>query len=141
MDFNEMKNLCLQVMYQQKISQHAKIGDAACTIVSQTGNCYTGISEIASANAGFCSEQAAVADMVKNHETTILKLLVIDKFGNVFPPCGKCLELITALNEKNRQCVVFIDETRTISIDELYPFDWKRIKDSFKKSQNCNSNS
>ena len=135
MKFNEMKALCLQVVYQERISQHAKIGDTSCVIVSDSGKCYTGISFVASANVGFCAEQAAIADMIKNHETKINQLLTVDKFGNIFPPCGKCLELITALNEQNRQCMVYLDDQRSVSVAELYPFDWKKIKDDFKKAQ------
>ncbi len=133
MDFNEMKQICIDLLYQEKISQHAKIGDAVCVIVSDSNKCYTGLSLVASANVGFCAEQAAISEMIKSHETIIKQMLVLDKFGNIFPPCGKCLELITALNKANRNCIVCLSADSSVAIEKLYPVDWKIIKDNFKR--------
>ena len=130
MEYEIFYNHCMSLMNPMKINRSAKSSDAVCVIQAKNGKLYSGISLIVSANVGFCAEQAAIAEMIKDGETVIKRALVIDKFNHVFPPCGKCRELISALNSENKYAEFYVSPTSLVTLRELLPYDWKDIKDN-----------
>ena len=130
MEYEVFLKYCTELMKPVKINRRVKASDAVCVIESKNGKIYSGISLIVSANVGFCAEQAAVAEMVKDGETVIKRALVIDKFNHVFPPCGKCRELISALSTENKYAEFYVSSTSLVTLKELLPYDWKDIKDN-----------
>ena len=130
MEYIEFYKFCKKLMNPVKFNRRVKASDAVCVIQANNGKIYTGVSLIVSANVGFCAEQAAVAEMIKDGETIIKKALIIDKFGHIFPPCGKCRELLSSLNIENKNAEFFVAPDKLVTLNELLPYDWKDIKDS-----------
>ena len=69
-----------------KKNRRVKSSDAVCVIAVKNGKIYSRISLIVSANVGFCTEQAAIAEMIKDGETVIKRALLVDKFNHILPP-------------------------------------------------------
>ena len=113
-----------------KINRRVKSSDAVCVIEAKNGKIYSGISLIVSANVGFCAEQAAIAEMIKDGETVIKRALVVDKFNHIFPPCGKCRELMSAISIENKDAEFYVSPTSMATLRELLLYDWKDIKDN-----------
>jgi cytidine deaminase len=120
----------MALMNPIKINRRVKSSDAVCVIEAKNGKRYSGISLIVSANVGFCAEQAAIAEMIKDGETVIKRALVVDKFNHVFPPCGKCRELMSAISIENKDAEFYVSPTSMVTLRELLPYDWKDIKDN-----------
>ena len=129
MTYEEMFKLAKEKINPVKLNKHCKISDTFCVLETVNGNQYTGVSLVATCGLGHCSEQAAITQMLNHDETEIRQILTLDKFGNLLPPCGRCLELITQINPKNVSAAVFVAENRAMTIKELYPLDWKKVKE------------
>jgi cytidine deaminase len=41
------------------------------------------------------------------------------------PPCGRCREFISQINDKNANTEVMVEEGVILTIRELMPYDWK----------------
>jgi cytidine deaminase len=130
MTYAEMYEIAKSKLNPQKLNKHAKMGDAVCVIETKNGEIYCGVSLIVSGNVGFCAEQGAIAEMIKDGETVIKRALIIDKFHHIFPPCGKCRELISAINRENKNAEFYVSSSQTVMLYELLPYDWKDIKDN-----------
>jgi cytidine deaminase len=130
MTYAEMYEIAKSKLNPQKLNKHAKMGDAVCVIESKNEAIYCGVSLIVSGNVGFCAEQGAIAEMIKDGETVIKRALIIDKFHHILPPCGKCRELISAINRENKNAEFYVSSSQTVVLYELLPYDWKDIKDN-----------
>jgi predicted RNase H-like nuclease/cytidine deaminase len=103
-------------------SPDCSAGSVASVIISDSGKTYSGICLDFACGIGFCAEHAAVAEMLKAHESKISLVVAVDEAGHVLPPCGRCREMMWQLNPANRDALVVIavDEAKTLS--ELLPF-------------------
>ena len=128
--YDEMLKMALSNLNPRKFNRHSKSGDAICVLRSKNGNYYIGQSLVATCGLGYCAEQAAISQMINDGETRIEYLLVVDKFENKLTPCGRCCELMTQINEGNRECVVFVENAEEILLRDIYRIDWKKIKAS-----------
>ena len=99
---------------------YAQVGVA---LLTEQGNIYTGISIIAHCGIGFCAEHSAIAEMLKNNEDRILKIVATDKDG-ACPPCGRCRELIKQVNIENMKTQIMISEDEVYTLEELLPHAW-----------------
>ena len=133
MDFNMMYDIAKNNIKPQKLNKHAKIGDAVCVMISDTNQIYLGVSLVATCGLGYCAEQSAISQMLNNGETRIKTILVVDKFDNILPPCGRCVELITQININNKDADIFLSKDNCIKLSTLMPYDWKDIKDASVK--------
>ena len=74
-----------------------------------------------SAPSSFCAEYAAVGTMVSEGATEILTIVAVNGKKNiVFPPCGKCRQL---LREFGNPYVILKLQSRYVKVKlaELYP--------------------
>ncbi len=108
-----------------RISDFVESGEVGCALLTDQQNLYTGISIDTSCSLGFCAEHAAIAEMLKHGESVIEKLVAIDEYGNVCPPCGRCRELISQLSWRNRHTKIMVDNDTVMSLASLTPYDWK----------------
>ena len=105
-------------------SKNVRIGSVGCALVTDKGNVYLGVNIHATCDIGFCSEHSAIASMVLNKEYVIKKIVAVH--GNtIFPPCGRCRELMYQLHAKNQNTEVILSEKRTMKIRELLPDPWE----------------
>lgn len=130
MDFKDMYDIAKMNIKPQKLNKHTKIGDAICVMVSDSDQIYVGTSLVATCGLGYCAEQACVSQMLNKGETKVKSILVVDKFDNILPPCGRCVELITQININNKDANVYIANGNIIKLAALLPYDWKDVKDN-----------
>jgi cytidine deaminase len=103
-------------------SEDCSAGSVAAAIISASGNTYTGISIDFACGIGFCAEHAAVAEMLKAHESEIYVVVAVDSNGQVLPPCGRCREMMWQLDEANREAFVILGPDHALTLKELLPY-------------------
>jgi cytidine deaminase len=106
------------------------MGYVGAALVTEQGNVFTGINISLYCGIGFCAEHSAVAEMVKNGETAIRKIVAATAEGSVLPPCGRCREMIYQIDESNLDTAVIIGNGEKRRLRELLPHNWQ---DDFDK--------
>ena len=128
-----MCNIARQKLKPKRLNKHVKICDAVAVIESVSGNIYVGVSLVATCGVGYCAEQAALTQMLNNGETLASKILVIEKCGVNLTPCGRCVELLTQVDIRNRDAQVYTEDGQILLIKDLFPYDWKITKAQYVK--------
>jgi cytidine deaminase len=103
-------------------SKTCSAGTVGAVIVSRSGKKYTGICLDFSSSLGFCAEHAAIAEMLKAHESEIALVVAVRQDGSVLPPCGRCREMMWQLNDGNVDALVILGPNRAVTLRELLPF-------------------
>jgi cytidine deaminase len=108
-----------------------RFGFVASTLVTDSGNLYSGVSIDTGSGTGFCAEHAAVAAMITAGEYRIAKIVAVwrDKHGGlqVLAPCGRCREFMLQVDAANLQARVVLGLDRSASLADLLPErEWPR---------------
>ena len=122
-DFNVLYNKAKELKGKKELNKSISYAHVGCALLTDKGNIYTGVCIVADCGIGFCAEHAAIADMIKNNESRILKIVATDQNGPV-PPCGRCRELIKQINIDNLNTQIMISNTEIYSLKELLPHTW-----------------
>jgi cytidine deaminase len=101
------------------------MGYVGAALVTEKGNVFTGINLSLLCGMGFCAEHSAVAEMVKNGETKILKIVAVTAEGSVIPPCGRCREMLYQINDSNLDTQIIISDSDKRLLRELLPHNWQ----------------
>ena len=119
--FNEAK----AKLNPRTISPFIEAGGVAAAIMTDKGNIYTGVCIDTACSLGMCAERNAVANMITNGESKIVKLVCVMGNGSVGSPCGTCREYLMQLDKDSPKIEILTDyETQsTITLGELVP-DW-----------------
>lgn len=125
MTFDKLIKIGINKISSQRVNNYLKYGDCICVIESAKGNIFIGINAKFS-NFGYCAEQSAILNMISNNEFEIKKIVTISKVGDVVPPCGRCLEMISQTKNAN-QIDIAISKYASKKLNDIYPFDWKLI--------------
>ncbi len=105
-------------------SEGAYAGSVAAALLTEDGNIYTGISIDVHCSIGFCSEHAAIAEMLKHRETRIKKIVAVFE-DKIVPPCGRCREFMYQVNSDNLKTEVYVSEDEYHLLDGLLPVRWE----------------
>lgn len=116
------------VLKPRCLSSTAEAGSVAAALLTKSGNIYTGVCIETACSMGFCAEHAAAAAMITAGESEIVKMVAINKRGNILPPCGRCREFISQLNDENIHADVLVNRKRSLKLSELLPYDWRQSK-------------
>ena len=122
MSFNDLYTRALALATPYKPSRKITSGDVGAALITQSGQVYTGVSVASPCGLGVCAEHSAISAMLANRESIIHSIVAVDSDGEVFPPCGRCRQLMLFLHSDNKQSAVYIDRNKAISLDELMPF-------------------
>lgn len=116
-----------KVLNPRKISVSVDAGGVASSILTKSGNIYTGVCIDTVCSLGMCAERNAIGTMITMGEDEITHLLCIGSNNNIMMPCGACRELLLQINENNKQTKIIINlETfETVNLIELMPKWWK----------------
>ncbi len=108
------------------ISPFIEAGGVAAAILTDRGNVYTGVCIDTASTLGMCAERNAIANMITNGESRIVKLVCYAEGGRVGAPCGACREYLMQLDERSGDIEILCDlETlRTVRLRELIPMWW-----------------
>ncbi len=116
-----------KVLNPRRISEIMEAGGVAAAIETGSGKIYTGVCVDGSCALGICAERNAVFNMITNGESTIKKVIAINRNGKALPPCGACRELMTQFMPKDYQKIeVMLDyeNNRVATLGELAPEWW-----------------
>jgi len=101
------------------------MGYVGAALVTDGGNVYTGINLALLCGIGFCAEHSAVAEMVRNGETRIAKIVATTAQGKIIPPCGRCRELLYQIDASNLDTAVLLADGLHRPLRELLPENWQ----------------
>ena len=120
-DFAEL--IAEAAMYARPIrtSDDCQAGEVAALIISGSRRKYTGVCVEFQCSLGFCAEHAAVAEMLKAHESRIAYVAAVLWSGEVIPPCGRCREMMWQLDPQNRDATVILGKDQAIPLHQLLP--------------------
>jgi len=121
-DYTRIITQAHQLARPIKPSDLCSAGSVASVIISCSGKSYTGICLDFASSLGFCAEHAAIAEMLKAHESEISLVVAVDEHGAVLPPCGRCREMMWQLNSANKDTLVVLAHDRALPLRDLLPF-------------------
>ncbi|MCI9350436.1 MAG: cytidine deaminase [Turicibacter sp.] len=126
--FDELIRKATEVLNPRHLSAAAEAGSVAAAILTESGHIYTGVCIETKCSMGFCAEHAAAAAMITAGESHIVKMVAINKRGNILPPCGRCREFISQLDDQNIHAKILINRTKAVPLKDLLPYDWRLAK-------------
>lgn len=120
-EFEKLIKEAKKIAIKRNLSDYASCGHVGCALLTTKGNIYTGISVDSNCNLGKCAEYAAIAEMLKNKESEIAKIVAYSAKGIIYAPCGSCREMIRMVNENNLQTEVMVAQDRVVKLKDLLP--------------------
>ena len=129
-DFELLYKKASEIAKKERLNEFVKYGHVGAALLTDKGNIYTGVAITCACNIGFCAEHSAIAEMLKNRESRIVKIVAVNS-NSAIPPCGRCREFIRMVNEENMDSDVMIENNQVIKLKDLLPHAWNL--DSFGK--------
>lgn len=126
MTFEELYQSAKAVLNPRKLSAYADAGGVGAALLTASGRVYTGVCIDTACSMGFCAEHAAAAAMITAGESRVTKMIAVGWDGQIMPPCGRCREFISQLDDDNLATEVMVGEGLVLTIGELLPYDWRR---------------
>lgn len=104
-------------------------GDVAATLVTTSGQRFSGVCIDTASGTGFCAEHAAIAAMVTAGHYRITAIVAVWRNEEdrlyVLPPCGRCREFMRQIDPANLDTVVVLSGQRVAVLRDLLPLhDW-----------------
>lgn len=136
MDWNDLYNIAKEKLNPRTISPFIEAGSVASAILTSNGNVYTGVCIDTACTLGMCAERNAIANMITNGESKIVKLVCVMEDGGVGFPCGACREYLMQLDKSSPFIEILVnkDTERVVQLRELIPDWWG--KDKFNENSN-----
>lgn len=115
-----------KVQHERKISPLIEAGNVSAAVLSAKGNIYTGVCIDTACSLGMCAERNAIANMITNGESQIIKIVAVMPDGNAGMPCGACREFMMQLDKTAGETKILCDyETKkVIRLKSLTPEWW-----------------
>jgi cytidine deaminase len=113
----------------RQVSPLIQAGEVSAAILTKAGNIYTGVCIDTACSLGMCAERNAIANMLTNGESKIVKLVCYLKDENgverAGSPCGACREYLMQLDGDSGNIEILVDHRtgETVRLAELIP-DW-----------------
>lgn len=120
-DFEKLIEEAKKIAEKKILSEYASCGHVGCALMTDKGNIYTGICIDSNCALGNCAEYAAIAEMLKNNESKIEKIVAYSAKGKIYAPCGRCRELIRMEDNSNLETEVMVDEKKIYKLKDLLP--------------------
>lgn len=120
-DFEKLLEEAKKIAHKRVMNEYASCGHVGCALLTKKGNIYTGICIDSNCALGNCAEYAAIADMLKNNETEIDKIVAYAAKGTIYSPCGRCRELIRMVNTSNLETKVMVSDNKICKLKDLLP--------------------
>ena len=123
--WHELYNMAREKLNPRVLSPFVDAGGVAAAILTDQGNVYTGVCIDTCSGLGMCAERNAIANMITNGESRIVKLVCVMSDGSVGSPCGACREMLMQINRHSPEIEILTDlETlSTVTLGSLVP-DW-----------------
>lgn len=124
MDFDELYGIAAKKAVCRKLGKQTVAGSVGAALLTGRGNVYTGVNIDAPCSVGFCAEHSAVAAMVSEGESRVVKIVAVSCEGEIWPPCGRCREFLCQIDDENENCEVLLPGNRVMLLSELLPHRW-----------------
>jgi len=129
MNKQELYQIAFSIINYKKLRNFGTSGHVACALETNsgnifTGNIFTGICIDLPCSIGLCAEQSAIAEMVKNNETAIKRIIAVFEDGSILPPCGRCREFIAQIDNQNIETQIVLPEMEEVFLKDLLPERW-----------------
>lgn len=124
--WDELYEKAKNIKNEREVSGMIYAGGVGAAILTKSHNIYTGVCIDTASSLGMCAERNAIANMITNGESEIIKLVCIDSKGNIGYPCGACREYLMQLskNSNNIEILKDINTKESISLEKLIPNWW-----------------
>ena len=104
-------------------------GGVGAAMITNQGNIYKGVCIDTGSGMGFCAEHAAAAAMIIAGESKIAKVAAVwkDQDGTLYvlPPCGRCREFMSQIDETNLDMDVILGKDEVLKLRDLLPkYEW-----------------
>ena len=115
-----------KVQHERKLSPLIEAGGVSAAVLSAKGNIYTGVCIDTACSLGMCAERNAIASMITNGESQIIKIVAVMPDGKAGMPCGVCREFMMQLNKAAGETEILCDyETKkAVRLKSLIPEWW-----------------
>lgn len=130
MTFDELYRRAKSVLNPRRLSESSEAGGVAAALLTRGGNVYVGVCIETACSMGFCAEHAAAAAMVTAGESTVVKMIAVRWDGGILPPCGRCRDFISQLDDDNVAAEVMVSQDAVVQLKDLLPHDWRAAKGS-----------
>ncbi len=123
--WDELYNKAKSVINPRTVSPFIDAGGVGAAILTDKGNVYVGVCIDTACTLGMCAERNAIANMITNGESKIIKLVCVGQDGSVGSPCGACREYLMQLDKDSKNMEILIDNEnyKILRLEELVP-DW-----------------
>jgi len=124
--FRELYEIAKSKRNPRKISPLIEAGEVSAAILTDKGNVYTGVCIDTACTLGMCAERNAIANMITNGESKIVKLVCCSSDGQVGMPCGACREYLMQLDKDsgNIEILVNLATMETVRLRDMIPMWW-----------------
>ena len=122
MTLEDLKNIALAKVKPRQIAKDCYVASVASALLTDKGNVYIGVCIDTACGMGFCAEHSAIAQMIANEESRIVKIVAVGKDRKVYPPCGRCREFMYQVDNDNLEADVLVDDNMVVKLAELLPF-------------------
>lgn len=129
MEFEQLKSLAVQKVRPRQLSEDCHVASVASALLTDKGNVYMGVCIDTACGMGFCAEHAAIAQMIANEESKIIRIVAVGKGERVYPPCGRCREFMYQIDNENLETDIMVGENKVVKLKELLPYRWEEAKD------------
>ena len=99
MQWKELYDKAAEKLAPRAVSPFIEAGGVAAAILTAAGNVYTGVCIDTACTLGMCAERSAIANMITNGESRIVRLVCVMGDGRVGMPCGACREFMMQLDK------------------------------------------
>ena len=123
--WQELYDMAKERLNPRVLTPFMEAGGVAAAILTDKGNVYVGVCIDTCCSLGMCAERNAIANMITNGESRIVKLVCVMGDGRVGSPCGACREMMMQLDKHSPEIEILTDlETlSTVMLGDLVP-DW-----------------
>jgi cytidine deaminase len=124
--FKELYEIAMSKNNPRKISPFIEAGEVSAAILTENGNVYTGVCIDTASTLGMCAERNAIANMITNGESKIIKLVCCFSDGRIGSPCGACREYLMQLDKDsgNIEILINYEKMEIIKLKDIIPMWW-----------------
>ena len=124
--WEELYEKAKSVIDPKDISGLISVASVGSAILTKDHNIYTGVCIDTVCALGMCAERNAIANMLTNGESEIIKLVCVGSNEKYAFPCGACREYLMQLskNSKDIEILTNINTKETVKLKELIPNWW-----------------
>lgn len=116
-----------RVQRGREISPSIEAGAVSAALLTEEGNIYVGVCIDTACSLGMCAERNAIANMITNGESRIVKIVAVMPDGNAGMPCGACRELMMQMDKDAGEIEVLCNyqAKKAIRLKTLIPNWWQ----------------